>query len=147
MARRRGGGRRRGHQCVLERRHHARRHRHRLADPRKDKEADPRFKIQRKPPPDADKPSSGGASRANSGDSRGDRARDLSEEADRQDEEFRNRRKAANKLSSGDEPYRRTHWKILDDAIVPALVEYIKIPAKSPHFDKAWEKNAISTPR
>jgi acetylornithine deacetylase/succinyl-diaminopimelate desuccinylase-like protein len=28
-----------------------------------------------------------------------------------------------------------------DDAIVPALVEYIKIPAKSPHFDKAWEKN------
>jgi acetylornithine deacetylase/succinyl-diaminopimelate desuccinylase-like protein len=28
-----------------------------------------------------------------------------------------------------------------DDAIVPALVEYIKVPAKSPHFDKAWEKN------
>src|SRR3954468_2137446 len=28
-----------------------------------------------------------------------------------------------------------------DDAIIPALVEYIKIPAKSPHFDKAWEKN------
>jgi acetylornithine deacetylase/succinyl-diaminopimelate desuccinylase-like protein len=28
-----------------------------------------------------------------------------------------------------------------DDAIVPTLVEYIKIPAKSPHFDKAWEKN------
>ncbi len=28
-----------------------------------------------------------------------------------------------------------------DDAIVPSLVEYIKIPAKSPHFDKAWEKN------
>src|SRR5258706_9785356 len=28
-----------------------------------------------------------------------------------------------------------------DDAIVPALVEYIRIPAKSPHFDKAWEKN------
>src|SRR5882672_1987159 len=28
-----------------------------------------------------------------------------------------------------------------DEAIVPALVEYIKIPAKSPHFDKAWEKN------
>ncbi len=28
-----------------------------------------------------------------------------------------------------------------DDAIVPALVEYIKIPAKSPHFDKDWEKN------
>jgi len=28
-----------------------------------------------------------------------------------------------------------------DEAIVPTLVEYIKIPAKSPHFDKAWEKN------
>ncbi len=28
-----------------------------------------------------------------------------------------------------------------DDAIVPALVEYIRIPAKSPHFDKDWEKN------
>jgi acetylornithine deacetylase/succinyl-diaminopimelate desuccinylase-like protein len=28
-----------------------------------------------------------------------------------------------------------------DDAIVPALVDYIRIPAKSPHFDKAWEKN------
>jgi acetylornithine deacetylase/succinyl-diaminopimelate desuccinylase-like protein len=28
-----------------------------------------------------------------------------------------------------------------DDAIVPALVDYIKIPAKSPHFDKAWHKN------
>jgi acetylornithine deacetylase/succinyl-diaminopimelate desuccinylase-like protein len=28
-----------------------------------------------------------------------------------------------------------------DDAIVPTLVDYIKIPAKSPHFDKAWEKN------
>ena len=28
-----------------------------------------------------------------------------------------------------------------DDAIVPSLVEYIKIPAKSPHFDKAWASN------
>ena len=28
-----------------------------------------------------------------------------------------------------------------DDAIVPALTEYIRIPAKSPHFDKAWKKN------
>jgi acetylornithine deacetylase/succinyl-diaminopimelate desuccinylase-like protein len=28
-----------------------------------------------------------------------------------------------------------------DEAVVPALVEYIRIPAKSPHFDKAWEKN------
>ena len=25
-----------------------------------------------------------------------------------------------------------------DDAIVPALVEYIRIPAKSPHFDREW---------
>jgi acetylornithine deacetylase/succinyl-diaminopimelate desuccinylase-like protein len=28
-----------------------------------------------------------------------------------------------------------------DDAIVPSLVEYIKIPAKSPHFDQAWQQN------
>jgi acetylornithine deacetylase/succinyl-diaminopimelate desuccinylase-like protein len=28
-----------------------------------------------------------------------------------------------------------------DDAIVPALVDYIRIPAKSPHFDQAWQKN------
>jgi len=28
-----------------------------------------------------------------------------------------------------------------DDAIVPSLVEYIRIPAKSPHFDKAWASN------
>jgi acetylornithine deacetylase/succinyl-diaminopimelate desuccinylase-like protein len=28
-----------------------------------------------------------------------------------------------------------------DDSIVPALVEYIRIPAKSPHFDPGWEKN------
>ncbi len=28
-----------------------------------------------------------------------------------------------------------------DDSIVPALVEYIRIPAKSPHFDAAWAKN------
>jgi acetylornithine deacetylase/succinyl-diaminopimelate desuccinylase-like protein len=28
-----------------------------------------------------------------------------------------------------------------DDAIVPCLVEYIKIPAKSPHFDQAWQQN------
>ena len=27
------------------------------------------------------------------------------------------------------------------DSIVPELVEYIKIPAKSPHFDADWEKN------
>ncbi|MCX7960124.1 MAG: M20/M25/M40 family metallo-hydrolase [Burkholderiales bacterium] len=28
-----------------------------------------------------------------------------------------------------------------DEAIVPALVEYIRIPAKSPHFDPAWAEN------
>src|SRR6185436_4135638 len=28
-----------------------------------------------------------------------------------------------------------------DEAIVPTLHEYIKIPAKSPHFDKEWAKN------
>ena len=28
-----------------------------------------------------------------------------------------------------------------DEAIVPTLVDYIKIPAKSPHFDPAWKKN------
>ncbi len=28
-----------------------------------------------------------------------------------------------------------------DEAIVPALVDYITIPAKSPHFDKAWRNN------
>ena len=28
-----------------------------------------------------------------------------------------------------------------DDAIVPTLYDYIKIPAKSPHFDKAWRNN------
>ena len=26
-----------------------------------------------------------------------------------------------------------------DDAIVPTLVEYIRIPAKSPHFDRDWQ--------
>ena len=28
-----------------------------------------------------------------------------------------------------------------DDSIVPELVEYIKIPEKSPGFDADWEKN------
>jgi acetylornithine deacetylase/succinyl-diaminopimelate desuccinylase-like protein len=28
-----------------------------------------------------------------------------------------------------------------NDSIVPTLVEYIRIPAKSPHFDKAWAAN------
>ena len=30
------------------------------------------------------------------------------------------------------------HW---DDSIVPALTEYIRIPAKSPHFDRDWQKH------
>src|SRR4029078_9067991 len=28
-----------------------------------------------------------------------------------------------------------------DASIVPTLVEYIRVPAKSPHFDKDWAKN------
>ena len=28
-----------------------------------------------------------------------------------------------------------------DDDIVPRLVDYIRIPAKSPHFDPDWEAN------
>jgi len=31
--------------------------------------------------------------------------------------------------------------EVWDDSIVPELVEYIKIPAKSPHFDPDWEQN------
>ena len=31
--------------------------------------------------------------------------------------------------------------EVWNDSIVPELVEYIKIPAKSPHFDPDWEKN------
>ena len=31
--------------------------------------------------------------------------------------------------------------KFWDDAIVPALVDYIRIPAKSPHFDHDWAKH------
>ena len=31
--------------------------------------------------------------------------------------------------------------EVWNDTIVPELVEYIKIPAKSPHFDPDWEKN------
>jgi hypothetical protein len=55
-------------------------------DPRKEREADTRLRIQKKPEqkqPEAapDHPASAGASR--------DRARNLSEEADRQDAEFR----------------------------------------------------------
>ncbi|TMH31859.1 MAG: peptidase M20, partial [Betaproteobacteria bacterium] len=29
--------------------------------------------------------------------------------------------------------------KLWDDSIVPALIEYIRIPAKSPHFDRDWQ--------
>ena len=32
----------------------------------------------------------------------------------------------------------KTIGEFWDDAIVPALVEYIRIPAKSPHFDRDW---------
>ena len=32
----------------------------------------------------------------------------------------------------------KTIGQFWDDAIVPALVEYIRIPAKSPHFDRDW---------
>ena len=28
-----------------------------------------------------------------------------------------------------------------DDAIVPALIDYIRIPAKSPHFDRDWQQH------
>jgi acetylornithine deacetylase/succinyl-diaminopimelate desuccinylase-like protein len=28
-----------------------------------------------------------------------------------------------------------------DEEIVPALIEYIRIPAKSPHFDRDWQRN------
>jgi acetylornithine deacetylase/succinyl-diaminopimelate desuccinylase-like protein len=31
--------------------------------------------------------------------------------------------------------------EVWNDTIVPELIEYIKIPAKSPHFDPDWEKN------
>ena len=30
------------------------------------------------------------------------------------------------------------HW---DAEIVPQLIDYVRIPAKSPHFDPAWEAN------
>jgi hypothetical protein len=30
--------------------------------------------------------------------------------------------------------------KFWDDSIVPTLIEYIKIPNKSPSFDPDWEK-------
>ena len=31
--------------------------------------------------------------------------------------------------------------KFWDEAIVPALIDYIRIPAKSPYFDKDWAKH------
>src|SRR5690348_8825918 len=31
--------------------------------------------------------------------------------------------------------------RLWDDDIVPRLVEYVRIPAKSPHFDAAWSEN------
>ena len=30
------------------------------------------------------------------------------------------------------------HW---DDEIVAQLTDYVRIPAKSPHFDAEWKKN------
>jgi len=50
-------------------------------DPRKEREADTRLRIQKKPEAAPEHPASAGPSR--------DRARNLSEEADRQDAEFR----------------------------------------------------------
>ena len=35
----------------------------------------------------------------------------------------------------------KTLAQFWDDAIVPALVEYIRIPAKSPHFDREWRSH------
>jgi acetylornithine deacetylase/succinyl-diaminopimelate desuccinylase-like protein len=37
----------------------------------------------------------------------------------------------------------RTIGQFWDDAIVPALVEYIRIPAKSPHFDRDWRTHGF----
>ena len=33
---------------------------------------------------------------------------------------------------------------VWDDSIVPQLVDYIKIPAKSPHFDAQWADGFLS---
>jgi acetylornithine deacetylase/succinyl-diaminopimelate desuccinylase-like protein len=38
-------------------------------------------------------------------------------------------------------PVTRGIAQFWDDSIVPALVDYIRIPAKSPHFDRDWQKN------
>src|SRR5918995_6159463 len=31
--------------------------------------------------------------------------------------------------------------RVWDGSIVPSLTEYIRIPAKSPHFDAKWQEN------
>src|SRR5256885_12079691 len=31
--------------------------------------------------------------------------------------------------------------RVWDDSIIPALTEYIRIPAKSPHYDAKWAEN------
>ena len=31
--------------------------------------------------------------------------------------------------------------RVWDGSIVPALTEYIRIPAKSPHFDTKWKEH------
>ncbi|MDZ7810561.1 MAG: hypothetical protein U5L11_11080 [Arhodomonas sp.] len=36
---------------------------------------------------------------------------------------------------------------IWEDSILPELTEYIRIPAKSPHFDADWAANGTSMPR
>ena len=35
----------------------------------------------------------------------------------------------------------KTIAQFWDDAIVPAITDYIRIPAKSPHFDRDWQKH------
>ncbi|HEX2828136.1 MAG TPA: M20 family metallopeptidase [Burkholderiales bacterium] len=35
----------------------------------------------------------------------------------------------------------KTIGQFWDDSIVPAITEYIRIPAKSPHFDRDWQKH------
>jgi hypothetical protein len=35
----------------------------------------------------------------------------------------------------------KTIAQLWDDSIVPAITEYIRIPAKSPHFDRDWQKH------
>ena len=35
----------------------------------------------------------------------------------------------------------KTIAQFWDDAIIPAITDYIRIPAKSPHFDPDWKKH------